>query len=224
MKLSFVDVKYKERVVLPESFLSQLPKTVLLFLNIQFHHQYDDLKRQLEDAGITVKTARPKHAWHDGQVLGCSTEKWDVAQEAFVYVGDGRFHPTAFLFNNDQPVYVYDPKTEKSRVLGKEEIADVIKGRKAGLATFYASKRIGVLITTKYGQQRLKPAQRLQERFPDKTFYLLLGDTIDFSKLEDFPFIESYINTACPRISDDFSKVPRPVVNIEEIAELKMKW
>jgi 2-(3-amino-3-carboxypropyl)histidine synthase len=224
MKLAFVDVKYKELVVLPQEFLSQLPKTVILFLNIQFMHQYDAIKKQLEAAGITVKTVRPKHAWHDGQVLGCSVEHWDEGQDAFVYVGDGLFHPKAFLFNNDQPVYVYDPKTKKTKIITKEEIAQVERGRKAGLAMFYASKHIGVLLTTKYGQQRINPAKKLQETFPDKTFYLLLGDTIDFSKLEDFPFIQSFINTACPRISDDVSKVPRPMVNIEEIPELKMKW
>jgi len=224
MKLAFVDVRYKEQVTFPEEFLSKLPKRVILLLNIQFHHQYASLKRQLEAAGITVLTVRPKHAWHDGQTLGCSVERWEEGQEAFVYVGDGLFHPTAFLYNNDQPVHVYDPKTKRSKILTKEDIAGVQKARKAGLAMFYASAKVGVLITTKYGQQRMKPAMRLTQRFPDKAFYFLLGDTIDFSKLEDFPFIECYVNTACPRISDDFAKLPRPMVNIEEIPEMKMKW
>jgi 2-(3-amino-3-carboxypropyl)histidine synthase len=224
MKLTFVDVKYKEMITLPEEFLSQLPKKVMLFLNIQLHHQYEPIKKQLEAKGIEVVTSRPKHSWHDGQLLGCGIEKWELGQEAFVYVGDGFFHPSALLFNNTESVYQYDPKTEKIKILTKDDLQQVLRAKKGGLATFYTSKNIGVIITTKYGQQRMQPAFKLEEKFPDKTFYYLLGDTIDFSKLEDFPFIQCYINTACPRISDDHSKMPRPCINIEDIAELKMRW
>jgi diphthamide biosynthesis enzyme Dph1/Dph2-like protein len=58
---------------------------------------------------------------------------------------------------------------------------------------------------------------KLQEKYPDKTFYYLLADVIDFSKLEDFPFLQAFVNTACPRIIDDTEKVPRPMVNIEDL-------
>ncbi len=224
MKLAFVDVKYKEIITLPDEFISQLPKKVMLFVNIQLMHQRDAIAAQLEKHNIEVLTSRPKHSWHDGQLLGCGNEKWDQGQEAFVYVGDGFFHPSALLFNNDEKVFQYDPKTGKIKVLDKDDMRQILGAKKGGMATFYSSKNIGVLITTKYGQQRMQPAFKLQEKFPDKTFYYLLGDTIDFSKLEDFPFIQCYINTACPRISDDHSKIPRPCINIEDVAELKMKW
>jgi diphthamide biosynthesis enzyme Dph1/Dph2-like protein len=118
MKLAFVDVRYKKAVVLPADFLAKLPKKVILFLNIQFHHQYAALKKQLEDAGIEVFTVRPKHAWHQGQILGCSMEDWKgVGHEGFVYIGDGLFHPNAVLFKNKESMYIYDPKTGKDRVL-----------------------------------------------------------------------------------------------------------
>lgn len=217
MKLAFVDVRYKEHVILPQDFIDQLPPKVVLFLNIQFHHQYEQIKQQLEAAGREVLTVRPKHAWHEGQILGCSVEEWHVDQDAFVYVGDGLFHPKAILFHNNQKVYIYDPKTKKSKTLTKEDIAQIEKARKGALATFYASKHIGVLITTKYGQSRLRPALKLKEQHPDKTFYFLVADVIDFSKLEDFPFIQCYVNTACPRIMDDNQKVPRPMVNIGDL-------
>lgn len=221
MKLKFVDVQYKLPVKLPEDFLGQLPENVVLFLNIQFHHLYEDVKGQLEAAGKTVFTVRPKHAWHEGQILGCSVEEWDKGQDAFVYIGDGLFHPKALLFNNPQPVYMYDPKTEKQRVLTKEDIAQIERQRKGALATFYASKRIGFLVTTKYGQTRMVQARKVAEKFPDKEFYYLLADVIDFAKLEDFPFIECYVNTACPRIMDDNEKVPRPLLNI---SDLGIEW
>jgi 2-(3-amino-3-carboxypropyl)histidine synthase len=217
MKLTFVDVRYKAPITLPADFLAQLPKKVVLFLNIQFHHQYQEIKKQLEDAGKEVITVRPKHAWHEGQILGCSVEDWDAGQEAFVYIGDGLFHPKALVFKNDEKVFIFDPKTHKTRVLTKQDVEQILRAQKGAMATFYTSKNIGVLVTTKYGQTRMKPALKLQEKFPDKTFYFLLADVIDFRKLEDFPFIECFINTACPRVMDDNEKVPKPMLNIEDL-------
>jgi len=217
VKLAFVDVRYKLPVVLPQDFLEQLPQRVVLFLNIQFHYQYQELKRQIEATGRTVLTVRPKHAWHEGQILGCSVEEWSVGQEGFVYVGDGLFHPKAILFQNEQKVYIYDPKTQKTKILSKEDLAQIERSRKGARAAFLAAQHVGFLITTKYGQTRLRDALALQEKFPDKTFYYLVADVIDFSKLEDFPFIQVYVNTACPRIMDDNEKVPRPMLNISDL-------
>jgi diphthamide biosynthesis enzyme Dph1/Dph2-like protein len=236
MKLAFVDVRYKAPVILPQEFLDSLPKKVIFFLNIQFHHQYDALKEQLTGAGITVVTVRPKHAWHDGQILGCSVEDWtsvegkeqlakrkDVVSSdldgvgGFVYVGDGLFHPKALLFKNDVPVFIYDPKTKLARTLTQADLADIQRSRKGALATFHTATHVGVLLTTKYGQNRLPQLHKLEAQFPDKKFYYLLADVIDFAKLEDFSFLQVFVNTACPRIMDDFAKVPRPMVNLEEL-------
>ena len=74
-----------------------------------------------------------------------------------------------------------------------------------------------MLVATRYGQARLREALDLRQRYPDKTFYVLLADVIDFAKLEDFPFIQIYVNTACPRIMDDHGKLPRPVLNISDL-------
>ncbi|MDD9953312.1 MAG: diphthamide synthesis protein [Candidatus Woesearchaeota archaeon] len=221
MRLGFVEVKYKRPVTVPDKFTDQLPKKVILFLNVQYHNQYENIKKQLETAGKDVVSVRPKHAWYDGQILGCSTEEWDKGQDAFVYIGDGLFHPKAILFNNTQPVYMYDPKTDKIKVLEQKHLEQINKQRKGALASFYASTNIGVLITTKYGQMRIRDSLKLQERFPEKTFYFLIADVIDFSKLEDFPFLECFVNTACPRIMDDNQKVPRPLTNI---GDLGVEW
>lgn len=217
MKLTFVDVKYKQQVKLPPEFLEMLPSKVVLFLNIQFHNQYQQLKAQLEAAGKEVLTVRPKHAWHDGQILGCSVEDWDKGQEGFVYVGDGLFHPKALLFKNEEKVFIYNPKTEKIKVLTSADIEQILKQQKGAILTFHMAKRVGVIVTTKYGQTRLKQSFRLQQMFPDKEFYYLIADVINFQKLEDFPFLDVYVNTACPRVMDDNEKVPKPMVNLEDL-------
>ncbi len=221
MKLSFIDVRYKHPVEVPDDFIDKLPDKIVLFLNIQFHDQYEQIKNQLEAKGKIVLTVRPKHAWHEGQILGCSVEEWDEGQDAFVYIGDGLFHPKAILFNNEQKVFLFDPKTKEQKTLTKQDIEQIEKQRRGAMASFYAAQKVGVLITTKYGQSRLHEALKLKEKYPDKEFFFLMADVIDFNKLEDFPFIDCYVNTACPRIMDDNEKVPRALVNI---GDLGVEW
>ena len=92
------------------------------------------------------------------------------------------------------------------------------KKQKGALMKFMSSKEVGVLISTKPGQYNTKKAHELETKFPDKNFYFLLFDTLDFAELENFPFIECFVNTACPRISyDEADKIIKPVINVDEL-------
>ena len=90
--------------------------------------------------------------------------------------------------------------------------------QKAGLTKFHTSKEIGLLISTKPGQYNLKAAKQLEKKYPKKKFYFMLFDTLDFTQLENFPFIDCYVNTACPRISyDDYEKSEKKIIDISLI-------
>jgi len=76
------------------------------------------------------------------------------------------------------------------------------------------------LITTKPGQNNLKKALELKsnDKYKDKNFYFFLDDTVNFAELENFNFIDCWINTACPRIAfDDSIKMIKPILNIIEL-------
>jgi 2-(3-amino-3-carboxypropyl)histidine synthase len=107
-------------------------------------------------------------------------------------------------------------------VLAEKDIED-LKGKMQGALTrFLMAKEVGVLMTTKPGQARAKEAYELERRYPDKKFYFLLANTIDFGELENFPFIECFVNTACPRIGyDDTNKIRKPVVNLDDLELLE---
>jgi len=80
------------------------------------------------------------------------------------------------------------------------------------------SKEVGVLVSTKPGQNQIKKAYELERKYPDKNFYFLLFDTIDFTELENFPFIECFVNTACPRIAyDEAEKIGKAVANVDDL-------
>ena len=78
---------------------------------------------------------------------------------------------------------------------------------------FLAGKNIGILISTKPGQKYpLNKLRFLEKKYPDKKFYFFVADHIDINQFQNFPFIDAWINTSCPRLEEDFI-----LVNISEL-------
>jgi len=223
MKVVHIEARLKKIVELPKSFIDKLPEKVAIFTTIQFMNSLEPIMKQINDSGREALVFKTGHTRHHGQILGCNVQKAeDYAKEdfdAFVYVGDGLFHPKALLWKNeDMTVYAFDPFTEKEYIVDKEDMKKIIGKHKGALATFYASTKVGVLVTTKPGQMLLKRAQELKDEYPEKEFYYFIDNTIDFNSLEDFPFIDVWVNTACPRIGfDDSIKISKPIINMEEV-------
>jgi len=165
MKLAFVDVRYKKRVVLPQDFLDMLPARSSSS-STSSSTTSTPTSRRRSRRGARGAHGAPKHAWHEGQILGCSVEEWMEGQDAFVYVGDGLFHPKAVLFANTQPMFIHDPKTGKSRTLTRRTSRRSRARARARSRTFYSSQHVGMLLTTKYGQARIEQALKLREKFP----------------------------------------------------------
>jgi diphthamide biosynthesis enzyme Dph1/Dph2-like protein len=103
---------------------------------------------------------------------------------------------------------------------------DEIQKRKKGrILTFLTSKNIGIIVTTKRGQNNSKKAELLEDRilkkWPDKKVYMLLCSELNFSELENFNFVDIYVNTACSRIGhDDTIRSPKPIINMSDVEEL----
>lgn len=218
MRVHHVPVRRTQRVQLPRDWLAQLPPTLCLATTSQFLDQLESMQAQLEAAGKQVIRYQQRHTWQEGQVLGCSTDALDAP--AFLFVGEGLFHPQALAYANEKPVYTYDPVAERAGIVPLEEIERRKMKRKAGIASFHHASRAGVLVSTKAGQRDLAALQRLREQYPEKTFYAFLGNTLSLQNLEDFPFVQVWLNTACPRIGyDDIDKVEKPLVNAEDVLQ-----
>lgn len=221
MKIEFVPVNAKVNVKIPKKALETVPETVALFVTSQLYTQFGNIKEQLEKVGKRVLVVQTRHTPREGQILGCNVEDYEVRGEfdAFFYVGDGEFHPKALLFRNTKPVYVYNALENKFFEMNREEAEKAIKRRKAALITFYSKENIGVMVTGKSGQNMIHKA--LKFNFKDKKFFIFVANTFNFQELNDFPFIDVWINTACPRIAyEDLEKLDKPIINFEEIPEL----
>jgi len=218
MKTFFVEARYKGKIELSDAIVGLLPKKIALFTTVQFLSSIAGIKKQLEKKGKKVLLLKTEHTKYSGQLLGCNIKKFDDDIDAFLYIGDGLFHPQALMLKNNKPVFVYNPFSKKHARLEEKDVELMKKKNEGAKLKFMNSKEIGVLVSTKPGQQQIKKAYDLEKKYPDKNFYFLLFDTIDFAELENFPFIECFVNTACPRIAfDEAEKIRKPIINIEDL-------
>lgn len=221
MKFAYIDVKFKGKINLSKSFIDSLPKIISFYTTIQFSDQKEKLIKQIEESGRKVLLLQTSHTWKPGQILGCNLEIVKEKVDGFVYVGDGDFHPTALVYNNKKPVFQYDPFSKKSRVITPDYVEKQRKRNQAAKAHFLTKKNIGVLISVKSGQNFTRRSLKLRSLYPEKNFYFFASNNVEFQELENFPFIEVFVNTACPRIGlEDQKKFSKPVVNLADVEEL----
>ena len=203
MKILHIPAKSNLEIKIPASELKKqkLPKKIGLVTTIQHLHQLPALKKQL------------KGAVAGGQILGCNVEAAEKIKgkvDAFLFIGTGEFHPIAVALKTNKPVFVFNPVSQKLSKLDEQTIADFKQQRKGALLKFLHAKTVGILASTKHGQQRFAEARKLKQKLEkkqNKKCYIFVFDTLDFAQLENFPFIDCWLNTACPRIADGRSDI-----------------
>lgn len=222
MKTLFLEAKHKERFKLGER-VKKLPKRVALATTIQYLDSIADIKKEIESAGKKVTLLQGKHSAYKGQMLGCDIMLHKPKDfDAFLFVGDGFFHPKLLLFVHNKTVYVFNPLSNNFQEMQRAEVKEMEKKYKAARTKFLISENIGILVSTKPGQQRLKTALELKKRLmkKEKNAYVFICNTLDFEQLENFNFINCYINTMCPRLGyDDYLRFSKPILNIEDIKD-----
>lgn len=219
MKALFIEAGVEE-FNLPKSIISKLPETVALATTVQFVQNIEDIRQDIEKSGREVVLYQGKKSKHPGQILGCDVEPIEETAEAILYIGDGLFHPRMLLMKNNIPVYAYDPFKEKFDRLEKSDIDRTIKRKKGAYMKFMEGQNIGIMISVKYGQFHQNAKSKLKEKYPGKKFYSFVADTFDFNQLENFPFIDCWVNTACPRIGyDDNDVLQKTIVNIDDLLD-----
>ena len=119
-------------------------------------------------------------------------------------ISSGKFHAISLALETGKQVYVLEGNTLQE--ISKKEIENLKRKQKASYINYLNSKKVGILISTKPGQQNLKKALELKKKIKDKQIYFFISNNIDISEFENFE-IDSYINTACPRIDMNSNKV-----------------
>ncbi len=192
-----------------------------LATTVQHIQTIDQTRETLVRAGKTVVVGDAGQINYAGQVTGCNyTNVKSVASEvdAFLFVGGGRFHALGVALATAKPTIIADPYENKSYSI-TADAQKTLKQRWSSIEEATRAKVFGILIGLKPGQTHLDTALRIKEAI-EKTgktaFLLAIGEATPEALLE-FPTIEAYVNTACPRISLEApSKFSKPVLTVNE--------
>jgi 2-(3-amino-3-carboxypropyl)histidine synthase len=169
----------------------------------------------------------------NGQILGCNfSAAINILEnvDSFLFLGSGNFHPVGLLICSKKPVVAADPYTNEVKKLELEELKDtILRQRYGAIANSKNSKKFGILIGIKQGQQRMDLAFKVKDllkEFNRKSMFIAL-EFFSPTALQCFRDIDCFISTACPRIAiDDYLLYKKPILTpIElEIVLGKRKW
>jgi len=199
MKTIFIPAKYKSKVNKSKikSLSKKLPKNIAIAYSIQYKGIAFDIKALLSN-NITKIT----------QVLGCSKPKLPKNTQAILLIGSGRFHALSLAQETKLPIYILE--NNKLTKISKQELELFERRQRASYVKFLNSEKIGILVSTKPGQQNLKKALDFKKKCKNQT-YLFISNDVNANEFENFT-LDCWVNTACPRLDMDIS-----IINIDKI-------
>ena len=158
---------------------------------------------------------------YPGQVLGCNySNVKSIANQvdAFLFIGGGLFHALGVALSTSKPTVVADPYDNRAFSVDIEA-QKIIKQRWAGIEEAFKAKTFGVFIGLKPGQKKVDLALKVKALAEKHgcDAYLFAAREITPETLLEFPSVDAYVNTACPRISLDApKKFSKPVLTVNE--------
>ncbi|HLC66693.1 MAG TPA: diphthamide synthesis protein [Candidatus Nanoarchaeia archaeon] len=206
-------------VLVVKKALPKLKGTIGLVSTIQHLHKLSEVCTLLQQQGHQAVIL--------GQVLGCQVPKGKPV-DTLLYIGTGAFHPMGVFLKFHVPIVVADPATEKVTVLSSKDMEKYLRRRKANITRFLNADTVGFLLSAKSGQNFIerhnlfREAKELRKRFPEKQYYFFAANTLDFSQIDNFPFVDVWVNCSCPRLEDDAEQFQKGLVNVAELRELKL--
>jgi len=199
MKTLFIPAKSKSKVNKVKIFeiSKKLPKNLAITYSIQYKYIAYEIKKILSKEHKITSFI---------QILGCSKPKFPKNTHALLLVSDGKFHAISLAFETKLPVYLLNHN--KLERISQKDLEIIEKRKKASYLKFLNADKIGILVSTKPGQQNLKKAMDFKKKAKNKQSYLFITNNIDTKEFENFQ-LNCFVNTACPRLDMDF-----PIINI----------
>ncbi len=195
--------------------------TIGLVTSVQHLQMLNQAREILTRSGKTIIIGDTGQMGYPGQVSGCNySNAKSIANEveAFLFVGGGMFHALGIALSTTKPTIIADPYDNRAYSISGEA-QKILKQRFASIQEAKNAKKFGIFIGLKPGQKHLENALRMKELAEEKgkTAYLLAAREITPESLLEFPSIDAYVNTACPRVSlEATGKFGKPVLTVNE--------
>ncbi len=202
-----------------------------LATTVQHVQALDEVREILVRAGKVVVIGDAGRINYAGQVTGCDySNVKSIANEveAFLFIGGGQFHALGIALSTSKPTMIADPYEKRAYSIDAEA-QKILKQRWACIEEAGRAKTFGVLIGLKLGQKRFDEALTIKDALEKKgkTAFLFAIREVLPEALMEFPTVDAYVNTACPRISiEAASKFPKPVLTVNEFRVIagELSW
>jgi len=171
------------------------------------------METYLHSRGYVVRVAEGKGRTPlRGQVLGCCfTAAKETGANEILFVGTGVFHPIGIALATRARVIALDPLTGTAQDVSGETL---LRRRFAVIEKARSAATVGILVSTKSGQNRMDLARRLAALSDNAVIVTICEVSPD--ELLNLGF-GCYVNTACPRLAyDDQVRFPVPVLSPQE--------
>jgi len=208
---STVDVK----PVVEQAVAELTGECVGLVATVQHVHALEEAKQVLTRASKRAMIGKNLHIGTvPGMVLGCDFSAARVPCDEILFVGSGGFHPTGIALYTGKRVVAADPFTQHISVFEPDQLR---KKRYLAVGRALDAKSVGILVSTKSGQLKLNEAITLKRKAEEKGLvaYLIALDEITEARLLGYN-VDVFVNTACPRLVEDFVPFKQPVLAINE--------
>lgn len=196
-------------------------KKIGLSFSIQHMHDAKKViefyKRNSKEVFLSKKRG---NVANEGQVVGCQYSGLKEIEEkvdCFLIIGNN-FHSMGAALALDKPVFLMDVYNDE--ITSMNEIKDkVLKQRIISVEKFKEAKKIGIIISSKKGQNFFGSYRNLIKKFEKagKKAVLITMNEITPDKLMNFYDIDGFVELACPRIAiDDFARYNKPLITFKE--------
>jgi len=230
----YIEAHYqKELTKFITKYLTAFPSydKIGLVASVQHIHQLPLIKKIAEEKGKTVIIPEGKgRAFHDGQILGCEytgPKSIESHVDAFLVIANS-FHALGLLLSTEKPVILINPATGEIQDLTPLR-ASYIKKRYALIEQAKQAHSFGILLSTKSGQLNTNLAEQLKNKIlshKKEAIIISMGE-INPQELLNFPQIDIFITTACPRLAiEDLPRFSKPLITTKEllIALGELSW
>jgi len=203
-------------------------KRIGIVTTVQHIGQIGQIKKFLEGRGRKVFIGKHgKRAKYDGQILGCdwgSIKSIEDRVDCFIFFGGGVFHALGGALATDKPLLAVDPFSRSVRWMSEERIRE-LRRRKGALLAAIEAKNFGIICSTKPGQFDLRKALYLKKLLDEdgRRACVLVCNELNFESLNNLMEFDCFVNTACPRIAEDYSRSRKPILGVDEIKKIIKK-
>lgn len=169
------------------------PREISIFYSIQYENLAKKAKKLLEKNNFKILNCN--------QILGCSRPLFENSPKTILLFSNGKFHAISLYYGTKIPVFLFD--SNKFEKISSSQVSLLEQKKNKNLLKFLNSTKIGIIISTKPGQERynfvLNHLKILEKKYPEKKFFLFLSNMINTDEFQNFD-INCFISSACPRL------------------------